>query len=984
MATVSAAFVLALTCSACVCTAYGAGGAESVVLVEDGLARCHVARSAASTPTESLCAEEMTRCLRLATGCGELTGTLPIRFEISPRGTGDEEGYALDVRPDGVTISGASARGMLYGCYAFLRQHAGMRWLVPGEDGEYCISKRRTLAVPVGRTPSEPVLKVRTIGGDDPETIRWMVRNGMQPSVRRSRFYEADGTTLSERGRLYEALCVRGTALGGHVMSSMIAGTGKGTQQERMERVYAAHPEWFPLVNGRRVKIIKVNDPNPCVSNPGLLDWLAEYLVASAGRTHGGEDYITIGNNDTSVWCQCDACKALDAPEAANTRGARSDRYWHMVNEIARRVWAKRPEVHLGGWAYQDFWYAPVRVKPDPRLRVLVSFNNQCWRHSCLDGKCAVNGEMAKIYAGWKKLGLPLVVNRDEIGGFDAIGAPGCDFLPSERVLARNFRDYAKMGCRGSVLCLNGPFPEFRSFARNWAPYYGKSYHWYAIWQTIYMGARAMWDPSAEFDAALEEANRLYYGAGWEAGMKEFRSCLTDCFLSTPGCIGWGQGVTTGRCLDRPGSEDRLVAALSAALSAAKAAGDERAARHIAREQEIFGLTWLKARKKYVEGHHETTAYRRKGRIVVDGNLDEKDWQDADTYSNFIRSPWRPGTNALARTYVRIVYDRDTLYFGIEAMEPRPADIVAGSSVRHDVDGAVKLGDHLELFYQYPDMNEVYWHLMVNSKGQIIDALHRSMTDRDLAFHTRAAFAAKVLSDRWTLEIAIPCDEIGQNCFDGATWKFNVARSRFIRGMKKHEQSSVANGYFHGVENFVNVKFVPERKGTGAHDASSWQNADFNTLVENARPNNRGPRWKSCPIDSKVPARWNCNGAASVREHADGSGNWYVTLSSGSLSQYYLPLAAGNVRIRFRARGTGRLSLRLSNYESYEDKTIPGYRSLKELPTETPSFALSPEWKDFVVSRRALGRSTERISVDFSVRPGSSADIDDVYVVPGG
>ena len=57
---------------------------------------------------------------------------------------------------------------------------------------------------------------------------------------------------------------------------------------------------------------------------------------------------------------------------------------------------------------------------------------------------------------------------------------------------------------------MSTPFPEFSKFATKWSPFYGKRYHWYAMWQTCYMSALALWNPDSATDAALEEANRLY------------------------------------------------------------------------------------------------------------------------------------------------------------------------------------------------------------------------------------------------------------------------------------------------------------------------------------------------------------------------------------------------------------------------------------------------------------------------------------------
>ena len=951
--------------------------AAELALIEDGVAKCRVEIPADATPSERLAKKELEKYLSLATGCGALAGDYPIVVKERREGSAiPEDSFGIDVTPTRMTIVGANDRGVMYGVYEVLKRYAGMRWVTPGDDGEYCVHKGGTVKVPVGRETQKPFLRIRKTIGDDVNAAFWHARNGMQTSVGAERYMSAR--------EVFEGLGARGGFVGGHIMSDLLIG-GRRTDKDRVARrdaLFAAHPEYFPLMDGERVKILSPFDPNPCVSNPAVLDRMAENLLALIEGSHAADDYVTIGNNDTTRWCTCDACRALDPPEARNSRGELSDRYWFVVNEIARRVWAKRPDAKFGGWAYQNFWFAPVHVKPDPRLQIMVSFNNQCWRHACIDPKCPVNATMAKIFTSWKKLGLPLVINRDEIGAWDGSGSPGCEMEPAESILVKNIRSYPEIGCGGSSFCVNTPFPEFSKFATKWAPYFGKRYHWYAMWQTCYMAARTMWNPELATEAALEEANRLYYGeAAWEAGMSEFRTLLTKCFLSTPGCIGWGQGASIGRCLDVPGSEERLTAMLEKALAAAKASGDARAERHVAREKEIFELTWLKARRNYVANYREMTAYRRTGEIVVDGVLDELDWRTADSYSNFAMPAWlKKRFDRCERTYLKVVYDRDHLYFGVVAMEPHPEKIVAGDRVDRRAEGVANLGDHIELFYSYPDMAQAAWHLMINSKGQIIDALQKSTTDRDTSFATKAKWAVKVSPDCWTLEVAVPCSEIGQNIMDGMTWKLNCARVRLLDGMERSELSSAANGNFHGTENFVNVKFVPKRTGTGAKDESPWKNSGLNDLEvnNNRHPNFRWKKWRSV----KTPRHWHATGAGETKEHPDSQGDYYVSFSSGEFSQYYVPVAAGDNVIRFRARGRGTVSMVVVNYTKHPDPEAQGLLQLRDIAPAQPTFNLTPEWTEHKLQRKSLGKADEKISIRFLCGKDSVVELDDICVSP--
>ena len=947
--------------------------AESVVLVDAGVAKCRAVLEADATPPERFGAAELAKYLAKATGCGPLDGAYPVQVKVAASPDLREDGFAITVTPERLTIVGSTPRGALYGCYEILKKYAGMRWLVPGEDGEYCVLAGKSVVVPTGTEIRNPVHVGRKITGwaVEPEFYKWLARNNMYGSVGRHRYFRRDGSPSPESAWL-EELAVNGVGTGGHMMSNALIG------EDNVQELFAAHPEYFPLVNGKRTMIKSANDPNPCVSNPAVLDRIAAYVRRVAQPPHGSDEPIILGNNDTTAWCECERCRAIDDPSVAGTRGARSNRFWYMVGEVARRVWATDPEIRLGGWAYQDFWYPPTTVKIDPRLAVVVSYNNQCWRHAITDPDCPVNAEMAKIYRAWQKLSLPRVVNRDEIS---AGPGPGMGYTPSERIVARNMRDYLDIGCNGSQFFLYGPFPETLPFAKEWQFFHGRNLYWHAMWSTCWISSKFLWNPlGSDFDALYEECNSLYYGAAWEGGMKEFRALLQDCFYSTPGCVGWGQGTTVGRCLDRSGSEDKLVALLGQAAASAAAAGDARAHRHVLRDKEIFELTWLAERKAYVENYRELTAYRRTGEIVIDGSFDEADWRTADSYSNFAVAPWqRAKFPKCERTYLKVVYDREHLYFAVEAMEPTPEKMIAGKKVDR-VDGFDKLGNHLELFYSFPDMAQAEWQLMVNSEGQMMDALQKSTAVRDTSRPTQAKWAVKKLADRWTLEVAVPCSEIGQNILDGMTWKINCARARKLAGMKETELSSAANGNFHGTENFVNVKFVPTRQGTGARDASAWKNGGFDVLeVNNARhPNFRWKRWKS----EMTPVGWSATAEGETKEHEGATGNRYLSFTDGNVVQYYEPFAAGNNRIRFRARGKGKVSMLILNYTKHPDPNAKGLLQLKELAAIAPAFDLTPEWKTYSVERRSLGKADEKIVMRFTADKSSSVDLDDVVVSP--
>ena len=748
------------------------------------------------------------------------------------------------------------------------------------------------------------------------------------------------------------------------------------------------------MISGKRRSLKGGLSPNPCVSNPGLLDLLADSLYRHTRGKYGAQHYIILGNNDTTVWCECEKCRALDNPALDGTKGARSDRYWHMVTEVAKRVWKKDPAVKICGWAYQDFWYPPTKVKIDPRIRVMISYNNQCWRHSIQDPNCSVNREMRNIMKAWRKTGHPFIINRDEIGAYDGGGSPGFSYLPSEKVLFENFKQYKELGFAGSSFCVNSPFPETLKFLKKTSPFYGKNLFWYAMWQICYLSSLSMWEPDFDFEKEYETINTLYYGKAWKGGFKEFRTLLTKCFTETPGCIGWGLGAPLGRCLDQADSEEKLLALLDKAIAAAKTDPDPRVLKHVLRDKDIFLATWGKARREYLENFRELTVYKRTAPVKIDGILDEADWKNADVLSNFKPGGQTRKTTKIQPTFVRVVFDNDTFYIAVECLEPHPEKIVAGKTVPRDDKGWAALGNSVELFYNYPDMAEKYYHLAINSNGQMIDAKH-GPGFRDAAFTSSAKIATRVLKDRWILEAAIPVSEIGMKCYVGSTWKLNVARQRKIADPQipsavLTESSSCCNGAFHGVQNFVNVKFANKRVSGLRQNAaaSSWNNPDFNNAVPDS--GKRRPRsirfknakgWKFTDEKELVPSGWRISSNAEGSYLKESEGNYYIRLKKGYVTQYFISHGKGKMKMSFQARGKGSFHLWTSSYRNKKERKAVGYDILKSTQ-KYQKWNLTPEWKTYHFETELTGEPTERVAVRFNVHPGSILDLDNVYITP--
>ncbi len=883
------------------------------------------------------------------------------------------DGFGIAANDKGLYIIGGSPLGALYGSYEILKKYGGIRWLTPRADGEY-FTVKKDISVPEQLTYRNPYLVVRRNSG---ASMEWAARNYLQPYGGMGPYRKPEDTIRADNNA-YQASYVAG-----HIMTWLLADGHWGNSKEGkaiLEKMFKEHPEYFPLVGGKRTMMGGAGSPNPCVGNPVVLDKMAETFVRISLIPNANSDYITIGNNDTTAWCECEECRKLDNPAMAGTKGQRSDRYWYAVNEIAKRVWQKNPNAKIRGWAYQDFWYPPTKVKIDPRIAVIISFNNQCWRHAITDPQCSINAELLKIYHAWSKLGLPLINNRDEI---TADGSAGSLYLPCERVLYQNCKDYPALGCNGTRFCSTDPVPATLSWTKDSPFFYGKNYSWDAMWQTDYMTAQFLFDIDQDFDGMYEEINGLYYGKGWAGGMREFNALRTKAFVETPGCIGWGSGAPLGRCLDQTGVEQKLKELIIKAETAAASDPDPRALAHVRRDKEIFELTWVTARKNYVENFRELTAYTRTAPIKIDGVLDEVDWKNADVMNTFKTANWRQKKDldnlAKIQTYVRVVYEQDYLYIAVECLEPTPGLLSHQKSERDEWPS----GNKVEIFFNYPDMAEKYYQYCFNTAGAFYDSLVRSISDKDKSYDGKAEYAVKIDADRWILEARFPTSAIGMKCFDGATWKLNVARGRSLSDGTS-EQSSCANGQFHGADNFVNVKFAPKRgEGLGgqSRDPAAWKNSSFNAVTKNTIKGGRNKGAIAWPAwTGDIPADWGApegKTAGCLKLYENSTDNYYIELTAGILAQWYVAPPVGKLKLIFKASGNGELAV-WSEIAGTPLAGSNGYPAMKVNKTQTFKVE-SAEWKayayeiDYKEGTRVLFRIYHKKGV---------VNLDDAIAVP--
>ncbi|EDY22446.1 hypothetical protein CfE428DRAFT_0571 [Chthoniobacter flavus Ellin428] len=370
----------------------------------------------------------------------------------------------------------------------------GCRYLWPGETGKV-IPRESTITAPDLRVRFTPQIGQRNIRFSPPDArdmakgLAWLgatvddYRTGLNSAEQT----EATGSWVAWNG------------LGGNV--GIVGGSAGGGLRGGWTEYGATHPEWFALqVDGTRDQSKAKGRWRLCVSNPGLIEHVADDIIA---RLNGhAQGIISLCPNDGgySSFCQCEECKKLDPPNAPKVKmllfahvggsertevevPALTDRFVHYWNAIVERVTKVVPDQLFLVEAYSYYSDPPVREKLHPNIVVR-------YVPSVADG-----------WKGWHDAGARRLYwrpNNLHSGYRDGVLSPKAretaetlNYLGSEGILATDMDSIHN--------------------------------HWATHGLTYYVAARLSWDPSLKFDAVLDDYCQSGFGAGAESVKKYFQ-----------------------------------------------------------------------------------------------------------------------------------------------------------------------------------------------------------------------------------------------------------------------------------------------------------------------------------------------------------------------------------------------------------------------------------------------------------------------------
>ena len=172
------------------------------------------------------------------------------------------------------------------------------------------------------------------------------------------------------------------------------------------------------------------------------------------------------------------------------------------------------------------------------------------------------------------------------------------------------------------------------------------------------------------------------------------------------------------------------------------------------------------------EGLKEVRAVRVDTAPVLDGNLDDAVWQQAEVIDDFHQIRPGDGTEPSERTEVYMIYTEDALYIGARMYDSNP-ELIAAPVIRHNQ--GLPGDDRLVIILDPFNTRRVGYRFETNLNGVRHDALYENITSFTGDWVAIWDVATDTFDQGWIAEVEIPFKTLP---FDSNidTWGFNFGR----------------------------------------------------------------------------------------------------------------------------------------------------------------------------------------------------------------
>ena len=260
------------------------------------------------------------------------------------------------------------------------------------------------------------------------------------------------------------------------------------------QRDFAAHPEWFALVKGKR------KPSKPCYSHPEVIQKMIAHGLSEAAR---GVKSISLTPPDGLGCCECERCQAAaGGGELKEDQGSLfvkrrdgvtvcvvSETLFNAINQVAKAVAQKYPGVTVCAYAYSAYSEPPsFPLEPNVAIEVTTTYRRT---HLSLEEQLDQWGQRTR-HLGIRGYWSVFQWDWDNPGLWDWKDPENNRKAIVPEHLQKNLQNYQ----RHHATAFNA------EASNNWGPR-GLSY---------YIGARLLWDVNADVKPLVRDFYEQAYG----------------------------------------------------------------------------------------------------------------------------------------------------------------------------------------------------------------------------------------------------------------------------------------------------------------------------------------------------------------------------------------------------------------------------------------------------------------------------------------
>ena len=517
----------------------------------------------------------------------------------------DTDGYAVRTRDGTLYFVADNPKGFVNGVHRWLERNSDIIWPRPAKDVCFftpaCLcttlatASRRLSPVDTRREDASgtvsdyrevPAFRQRYFGFEsvDPEVVRWRARNALGTLVRPD-ILKPQELEMMRRYGVYGAF-------------DDYYGYGHDMERLWLPRTdyLKDHPEWYMLVDGKRGAGPSCNF---CETNPELPEAYAKIVLEKVAKLPGTVRTILVCMQDTSLTCQCPEClKPLRLEDGTvvspDDPAFKSTRFFIFFNKVAKLIGARRPDLRIRQYAYQQL-AVPPKVPIEPNVTIVYCPYPRNMKESVVNGPS--NVKWRERTDAWLNLTRNLYWREYYFCG--------CIYFPRPiaETVAEDMR-YIRAKGVSEVYCDSPGRRGDRADVINRTYGLNRPYSQYFDMNAleVWVVGKLFWDPEADVDALRKEYLRRTFGPSAEA-VGRFYSLIHRTWKADPKPSRYDDSPFASAAYYIVGK--RLSDACRAALAEAEAKADHPARKAwIASMREILDK-WIGEASNYIASDFE-------------------------------------------------------------------------------------------------------------------------------------------------------------------------------------------------------------------------------------------------------------------------------------------------------------------------------------------------------------------------------------------